>query len=331
LPWVFGLLTLVALVLVVLHFGTIEQFTRLALAAQPEWFILACVAQAATYVSASMVWRQVLRRAGYPRSLWTLIPLGIAKLFTDQVVPSGGVSGAILVAKGLTRRGVPTNPAMEVLLVGLVAYFGAYLASVLTSLAILWLHGRVNAALFVVVAVFVAIVISIPSGVLWMKRWANRLPTAWLRRLPGTALLLGAISRAPTDLLRDPVLLAETISLEIAVFVFDALTLWLVFRALGDTPAIWVAFVSFIMASVAATIGPIPLGLAHSRQLASACSACSAWQSRPLWQRRFCCVGSPSGYPWCQVSGLPNVRSRRGDWIRILVPHVASGALQDAV
>jgi uncharacterized membrane protein YbhN (UPF0104 family) len=261
LPWVFGLLTLVALVLVVLHFGTIEQFTRLALAAQPEWFILACVAQAATYVSASMVWRQVLRRAGYPRSLWTLIPLGIAKRFTDQVVPSGGVSGAILVAKGLTRRGVPTNPAMEVLLVGLVAYFGAYLASVLTSLAILWLHGRVNAALFVVVAVFVAIVISIPSGVLWMKRWANRLPTAWLRRLPGTALLLGAISRAPTDLLRDPVLLAETISLEIAVFVFDALTLWLVFRALGDTPAIWVAFVSFIMASVAATIGPIPLGL----------------------------------------------------------------------
>src|ERR1700724_2692103 len=38
LPWVFGLLTLVALVLVVLHFGTIEQFTRLALAAQPGWF-----------------------------------------------------------------------------------------------------------------------------------------------------------------------------------------------------------------------------------------------------------------------------------------------------
>jgi hypothetical protein len=36
LPWVFGLLTLVTLVLIVLHFGTIEQFTRLALAAQPE-------------------------------------------------------------------------------------------------------------------------------------------------------------------------------------------------------------------------------------------------------------------------------------------------------
>jgi uncharacterized membrane protein YbhN (UPF0104 family) len=261
LPWAFGVLTLVGLVLIVLHFGTIEQFTRLALASRPEWFILACVTQAATYVSASLVWRQVLRRAGYPRKLRSLIPLGIAKLFTDQVVPTGGVSGAILVVKGLTRRGVPTNAAMSVLLVGLVAYFGAYLASVLASLAILWLYGRANAALFVVVAIFVAMVVAIPSGVLWMKQWANRLPTVWLRHLPGAALLLGAIEKAPTDLLRDPVLLAETITLEFAVFVFDALTLWLVFRALGDTPAIWVAFVSFIMASMAATLGPIPLGL----------------------------------------------------------------------
>jgi hypothetical protein len=43
------------LVLVVLHFGAIEQFTRLVWAARPEWLVLACVAQAATYVSASLV------------------------------------------------------------------------------------------------------------------------------------------------------------------------------------------------------------------------------------------------------------------------------------
>jgi glycosyltransferase 2 family protein len=261
LPWVFGLLTLFALVLVVLHFGTIEEFARLARAARPEWLVLVCVAQAATYVSASLVWRQGLRRAGHPRSLSTLIPLGIAKLFTDQVVPTGGVSGAILVVRGLTRRGVPPNVAMAVLLVGLVAYFGAYLTAVLTSLGILWLHDRANAALFVVVAIFVVIVVAIPSGVLWMKQWVNRLPAIWLRRLPGTALLLRAIAKAPTDLLRNPVLLGETVMLELAVFVLDALTLWLAFRALGDAPAIWVPFVSFIMASMAATLGPIPLGL----------------------------------------------------------------------
>jgi glycosyltransferase 2 family protein len=29
----------------------------------------------------------------------------------------------------------------------------------------------------------------------------------------------------------------------------------------GDIPPLWVAFVSFVMASIAATLGPIPLGL----------------------------------------------------------------------
>jgi glycosyltransferase 2 family protein len=191
----------------------------------------------------------------------TLVPLGVAKLFTDQVVPSGGVSGAILVARGLTRRGVPTQIAMAALLVGLVAYFAAYSASVLTSLGILWLNDRASAPIFVVVAIFVAIVVAIPSGVLWMKQWGHRLPARWVRRLPGAALLLKAIAEAPTGLLHDPVLLAETVTLEFSVFALDAITLWLAFRALGDSPAIWIAYVSFIMVSMAATLGPIPLGL----------------------------------------------------------------------
>jgi uncharacterized membrane protein YbhN (UPF0104 family) len=259
--WAFGLLTLLALVLVVVHFGTIEEFTRLALAATPYWFFLACISQAATYVCAALVWRQALKRAGHPRPLSTLVPLGIAKLFTDQVVPTGGVSGAILVARGLTRREVPTNVAMGALLVGLVSYFAAYLASVLTSLGILWLHHSASAALVFVVAIFVAIVVAIPSGVLWMKQWGHRLPGIWVRRLPGAAFLLRAIAESPTDLLLDPVLLAETIALEFAIFALDAFTLWLMFRALGDEPAIWITFVSFMMASMAATLGPIPLGL----------------------------------------------------------------------
>ena len=261
LPWTSGLLTLLALLLVVLHVGTIEQFTLLAWAARPDWFLLACVAQAATYVCAALVWRQVLLRAGHARSLGTLVPLGIAKLFTDQVVPSSGVSGAILVARGLARRRVPTHVVAAALLVGLVAYFAAYLASVLISLAILWEHDRANAGLLAVVAVFVAIVVAIPAFVLWMKRWGRRLSAVWVRRFPGAAYLLKAIAEAPTELLRDPVLLIETVILELAVFGLDALTLWLAFRALGNDPAPWIPFVSFIMASMAATLGPIPLGL----------------------------------------------------------------------
>lgn len=259
--WAFGLLALLTVILVVVHFGTIEEFTRLAAAASPYWFLVACVAQAATYVCAALVWRQALKRAGHPRSLRILVPLGIAKLFTDQVVPTSGVSGAILVARGLARRQVPMNVVMGALLVGLVSYFAAYLVSAMISLGILWLHHRANAALLFIVAIFVAVVIAIPSGVLWMKQLGHRIPVSWIRRLPGATHLLRAIAEAPTDLLLDPVLLGETVALEFAIFGLDALTLWLVFRALGDDPAIWITFVSFIMASMAATLGPIPLGL----------------------------------------------------------------------
>jgi glycosyltransferase 2 family protein len=261
LPWTSGLLTLLALFLVVLHFGTIEQFTRLAWAARPDWFLLACVAQAATYVCAALVWRQALRRAGHARSLGTLVPLGLAKLFTDQVVPSSGVSGAILVARGLARRQVPTHVVTAALLVGLVSYFAAYLASALIGLAILWGNGRANTALFVVTAIFTAIVVAIPASVLWMKWRGHRLAAGWVGRSPGAARLIKAIAEAPTDLLRDPLLLIETVLLEFAIFALDALTLWLAFHALGASPAPWIAFVSFIMASMAATLGPIPLGL----------------------------------------------------------------------
>ncbi len=131
----------------------------------------------------------------------------------------------------------------------------------MTSLGILWLHNRANAALSFIVVIFVTIVVAIPSGVLWMKQWGNRIPVSWIRRLPGAAHLLRAIAEAPADLLLDPVLLGQTVVLEFAIFALDALTLWLVFRALGDDPAIWIIFVSFVMASMFATLGPIPLGL----------------------------------------------------------------------
>jgi len=260
-PWVSGLLTLAAIVLVVVHFGTLEEFARLVVAVQPGWFLLALAAQAATYVSASLSWARTLRRAGHPRPVSLLVPLGIAKLFTDQVVPSGGVSGAVVVTRALTRRGVPADAATAVLLVGLVSYFAAYLLAVMTSLIILWLHHRVNAALFAVIGVFIIVVVAIPWGVLWMKARGPRLLTSWAKRPPGAAQLLRAIADAPTDLLRDPRLLAQTVPLEFAIFVLDALTLWLVLRGLGQDPPFWVAFASFIMASVAATLGPVPLGL----------------------------------------------------------------------
>src|SRR5207237_9579620 len=62
-----------------------DLFARLTLEVRPGWLFLACIAQAATYVCASLVWRQTLRRAGHPRSLGTLVPLGRSEEHTSEL------------------------------------------------------------------------------------------------------------------------------------------------------------------------------------------------------------------------------------------------------
>ena len=261
LSWAIGLLGFLALILAVLYFGSLGRMIALARSARPAWMLLALLVQAATYVSAALVWRQALYRAGRQRSLRTLLPLGIAKLFADQVLPSGGISGTMLVVRGLIRRRVPAEIAMAAMLAGLVSYDFAYLMVVLASAGILWLHNRANLALVIGVAIFAVITIAIPTAVFGLKRWGDRPPIAWLSKWLGMTTLFRALVEAPTDLLRSPGLLVQTAALQLGIFMLDALTLWLAFKAIGAVPAIWVVFVSFAIASMVATIGPIPVGL----------------------------------------------------------------------
>ncbi|MGC2395715.1 MAG: lysylphosphatidylglycerol synthase transmembrane domain-containing protein, partial [Rhodomicrobium sp.] len=129
------------------------------------------------------------------------------------------------------------------------------------SAGILWLHHRATLPLFIGVGIFAIITVAIPSAILGLRRLGKRRLIACLDRVLGTTAAFRALAEAPTDLLRSPVLLAQTVGLQLGIFLLDALTLWLVFNAIGDVPEIWVVFVGFVMASMAATIGPMPIGL----------------------------------------------------------------------
>ena len=196
LPWIVGLLGVLALILAVSQFGSLERIVELARSARPAWLFLAVLVQAATYVCAALVWRQALRYAGHPRTLLTLVPLGIAKLFTDQVLPSGGISGTMLVVTGLIRRRVPAEVAMAAMLAGLVSYEIAYLAVVFGSAGILWHHHRSTLPLFVGVGIFAIITVAIPSAILGLRRWGNRRLIAWLDRLLGMTASFRALAEA---------------------------------------------------------------------------------------------------------------------------------------
>jgi uncharacterized protein (TIRG00374 family) len=261
LSWLFGLAALSALIVAVAQHGSLAGILDAARATSPRVLVLACAAQVATYVCAAGVWWCVLRTAGHAGKLRRLMRLGVAKVFTDQLLPSSGVSGNILVVAALLRRQVPPPIVMAALLVGMTSFYAAYLAAAVAAALLLWLHDRQSPALLGLLAVFVVLTIVFPSLVFWARRqMAHQLP-GWAARMPLIAMLLRAMAEAPSGLLRNPALLAESIGLQIMVFVLDAMTLWLVLQNGEYPPAFWIAFVSLIVASVVATLGPIPAGL----------------------------------------------------------------------
>ncbi len=260
--WLPALIAVPALIAAVLHYGSLTKFVELVRAARPEWLLPALGAQVLTYVFSALSWRQVLNKAGEPRPFRTLFRLSIAKLYTDQAIPTGGVSGTILVVKALSRRGVPDHVAMATLLIGMVSYYGADVVGAVVCLALLWLHHHADFEVLALVSAFVLIELAIPGAVLWAKSRANHatLPD-WIYRLPGAEELIDAVADAPNDLLSDPRLVAGTFACQFMIDLLDALTLWLICRAVGVPVDLWVAYSGFIIGMIVAMIAPSPLGL----------------------------------------------------------------------
>ncbi len=260
-PLLLGVAALSAVIATVLHIGELERFGELARGAVPSWLLLACLAQAGTYLCLASIWTTVLERAGYSVKLGSLMRLAVAKHFADQALPTGGISGLLLVLGGLRRRGFSEGAAAATLVVGILSFYGAYLLLAILTLGMLWWHGHLGAGAELAalgLALFAATIIGL---VLLFRRWSHAGAPRWVSRFAAARLLLGAQAAAPAGLLRDPSLLVRAAALQSAIFLLDALTLWLCFAALGAGPSPWIALAGFCMASIAATLGPIPLGL----------------------------------------------------------------------
>jgi uncharacterized membrane protein YbhN (UPF0104 family) len=261
LGWASGLLTLAALVFVVLHLGEVEQLWSAIGRLAPGWLLIAAALQLATYACLALVWQATLRRAGCALPLRTLTSLGIAELFTNQAVPSGGLSGMALLLRCLTNRGVPAPVAVTAVYVRLAAHYAAFVLAVLAGLAILAAHHAVSPFVLALVAAFIGLVLGLLLLAIWLRHRSRRPAPPLLLRLPTVAWFVAAIGEAPPTLVRNRALYAEATLLQLATFVLDSATLWVLLLAIGEPLAYTAAFASLVMAELVVAIGPIPLGL----------------------------------------------------------------------
>jgi glycosyltransferase 2 family protein len=259
--WLFGAVVLAGLVVFTMHFGAIEIFVAKLRGANPVWLAAAVSCQSATYICAAAVWFRVLGRAGSPLPFLSLLRLALVELFANQAIPTGGLSGSLMVVRGLMHRGVVPAIAITALIIAELSYYAAYLLAGLLAFVLLWHSGDLNAAWRALFIAFAIVVVALGMALLILSRSRNNLvPSAILRWRP-FAQLASMLSQVRVDMLHNPRLIFEVIVLQSGIFLLDAATLWCASRAVGLNVDVGSTFMSFVLASVVATLSPIPLGL----------------------------------------------------------------------
>lgn len=261
LTWLFGAALLAAVIFAAVHYSEERAFVVLLRRVEPWWLGLAAAFQLATYFAEGEVWRVVTRSAGVRVPIGMTYKLSVAKLFIDQFIPSGGISGTLVFARALEQRGIARSVVMAAVVVGTVSYHGAYVVSLAVAVFILALEGRatrlivVTSALFSVVAIALLVIAMALSG---------RKTTGLLGRISRVPLIrdaVGLVQDADAHLVRTPRLLLFTSLYQLAIVALDASTMWFLIRSLDARASPVGVYASFMISSLFRTVGVIPGGL----------------------------------------------------------------------
>lgn len=259
--WLFGILLGAAVILILVNLGNIGEFFRIMGQARWEWLAMGLIFQLITFVFVAAAWWGVLREAGAPCSLWSIVPLGVGKHFSDQALPSAGLSGTAFMVATLGRRGIPLPICMSAMVAGMIGYYAAFLVSTWAAGIILWRMGNLEKWILISMLLFSLLAVGVPAGILFTQRWSAGVIPVWVSRISLFSELWDAFARAPLELVLKPGVILWTSLMNLAVFLLDIATLWAMLHAIGLPLSWWWAFPAYVMGSVAAALGLIPLGL----------------------------------------------------------------------
>lgn len=268
--WLLAALLVAGLVAAVFHWGDVKKFAALLAQAKPVWLGLAALLQAGTYLGLSAQWWLTLRRGGTPKPLGELFQLTFAKYFADQVIPTAGVSGNVVLVDRLVRLGVPRGNAVAALLLQVIAYYGSYALGALIVLVVLWWKSRMSLVLGGAVLLFLVVACGIPAFILWLHRRGQKKLPRLLTRWSKARDFFKLIGEVPAKLIRDPKLIAWLTFLNGLVFLCDAVTMQACIQALGVPAELSAGYIAFMMASIAVILGPIPMGLGSFEAVSTA-------------------------------------------------------------
>jgi P-type Mg2+ transporter len=258
--WLIGAAVLAAVIAVALHLSEGRELARLATEAKPRWLLVALLLQAATYYAQAGIFLEAPLAVGVPLSLGWAYQLSFGKLFLDQALPSGGISGTVLVTSALKQRGVTAGAAAATALINMVSYYVAYVVLLMVALVISGLLGHASIFILVASILFVAFGIGLTVAVLALSGRRVTIPGR-LGRLRLLQRMLGFIEEADPSLIRSFALLGKATAWQGTIFLLDAATMWVLIHALGAAPSLGGLFASFMVSSLFRSVGVAPGGL----------------------------------------------------------------------
>lgn len=258
--WLFGAAILASVVVLALHASDARRFPELIERARPKWLLAGVLCQSATYLAQSSIWRMVARADDRPLPSMTAYKLSLAKLFMDQALPSAGVSGTIVIARGLIARGVRQSAVFAGAIVNMIAYHTAYMCCLAVAITVAASAGHVNDLIVVTWILVLVLAVGLTAVA---SRLSGRRDVAlprWLARLRLLRPALFVLRAADRRIARDPRIIGLALLAHLSIVMLDALTLWMMIRSLGATPPFARVFASFMISSFVRGFVPSGLG-----------------------------------------------------------------------
>jgi uncharacterized protein (TIRG00374 family) len=260
LAWGMGLAMLAVVVFASLHFTAGREFLHLIERAQPWWLALAIGLQTCTYLAQGEIWRLVARAAHLTLPVSVGFKLSLTKLFINQILPSGGLSGSIIVARVLEQHGFPRSVSMASVLVDGTAYYIAFATALAAALIITVAESDVIPLILASALLLVAVGTGLAARALLLSRKTNTARGFFLR-IPLVRRAISRLNEADPTLTHNNRLLLMTTFAQLAIILLDTSTIWVLVRALGALASPSGVFTSFVASTLLRTLSIVPGGL----------------------------------------------------------------------
>lgn len=258
--WTAHFVVLAITAFIILRWGDWRVFFKLLAGIDLKWLALAMLFQVGTYICVAVIWNLALRSCRISISAPDLFALSLAKLFSDQTVPSFGLSGSLVAMRGFIRRRSSPSAAAAAVIINTASRYLPYLLMFSAAVVLLWQNRLLNKGLEYLALIFSATVclVSISAAVI-LKAARSEKPHPRLGRIRWIETLITTLKDIPAKVWKKKRLWLTASLLNALIFFLDASTLWALLSSLGTSAESWThAYAAFMIASAAADIAVIP-------------------------------------------------------------------------